>query len=576
MLPTEPTADHPASAQSILQAADRAEFARVFWDHCARESGWHPHAAVAANAVALRLAQMFPDDINDVDHPCWQLLDRLHALLIGYQPELGKAGTRYLDDLAEKLTAMMAGDWSSAAAAVAGLCAQEQSRQQRIEQRLIDSAHGQLRSQRARQQATQLLNRSMAGKKVAANIVAWLQGEWFGELQWCLLHHGDGGSAWQRRADVTLALIASLQPPTESNGGRQALYAEVPRVGTELRELLSERAVSVAAMEEILGHIEQQHLLLLKGQIPNPPALKLLAADTAWFADISLSRDMRTRIDALQGGHWFVLREDDGERRVKLILKQDEAGQLLFVNQLGIKALQVSVEEFAYRLAAEMAVPLPQLSGGRQALLETLGLFAEHQRKAAEHQSHIEQAQREEEAALEQRRAEVRERVEQEARRRAMARAKAVAEAQALAEAETRAAALAAAETAAAEQQARERESARRRAVVGQQIADDSLRQRQARQQATMLGIGHWLELHDEKGHLQRLKLAVKLQTSGKLILVDREGIRRAELSHDQLVDCLLEGSARIPDQGPQFEDTLARVVNGLRRDRQPDRNREQ
>lgn len=582
MLPTEPTTDHPtpSTAQAIVLGADRAEFARVFWDHCARESSWHAHAASAAQAVALRFAQAFPADINDIAHPCWQLLDRLHRLLIGYQPELGKAGTRYLDDLAPKLTAAVAGDWASAAAAVVGLCEQEQTRQQRIEQRLIDSAHGQLRSQRARQQATQLLNRCMAGKKIAPDIVAWLQGEWFGELQWCLLQHGDGGSAWQRRAEITLALIASLQPPHEDSGGRQALYAEVPRVGAELRELLSERAVSAAAVDDVLARIEQQHILLLKGQVPNPPAFKLLAADTAWFADISLSREMRNRIDALHHGHWFVLREDDGERRVKLILKQDEAGQLLFVNQLGIKVLQVSVEEFAYRLAAEMAVPLPQLSGGRQALLATLAQFAEQQRQAAAHQHNAEQARREEEAALEKRRAEVRERVEQEARQRAMARAKAAAEARALAEAEARAVALAAEQTAAeeraVEQHARARETARRREVVDQQIADDNLRQRQARQQATMLSVGHWLELHDEKGHLQRLKLAVKLQTSGKLIFVDRAGIRRAEFSRDQLVDCLLEGSARIPDQGPQFEDTLARVVDGLRRDRQPDRNREQ
>lgn len=581
MLPTESITDRAVSAaDAVLQAVDRAEFARIFWDRCAQESGWHPHSASAAKAVALRLAQCFPEDINDVAHPWWHLLDRLHTLLIGYQPELGRTATRYLDDLAEKLTAAVAGDWAYAAATVARLCEQEQARQQRIERRLIDSAHGQLRSQRARQQATQLLNRCMAGKKIAADVVAWLQGEWFGELQWCLLHHGDSGSAWQRRADVTLALIASLQPPHEDPGARQALYAEIPRVHAELRELLGERAVSAAAMEEVLARIEQQHLPLLKGQIPNPPPFKLIAADTAWFADISLSREMRARIDALHSGHWFVLREDDGERRVKLVLKQDEAGQLLFVNQLGIKALQVSVEEFAYRLAAEMAVPLPQLSGGRQALLETLARFADQQRQAAEIQSALqsraEDARRQEEAALERRRVEVRERVEQEARQRAMARAKAVAEARALAETEAQAAALAAAEVAAAEQQARARESARRREVVGQQSAEHSLRQRQARQQATMLGIGHWLELHDEKGHLQRLKLAVKLQTSGKLIFVDREGIRRAELSRDQLVDRLLEGSARIPEQGPQFEDTLARVVDGLRRDRQPDRNREQ
>ena len=49
---------------------------------------------------------------------------------------------------------------------------------------------------------------------------------------------------------------------------------------------------------------------------------------------------------------------------------------------------------------------------------------------------------------------------------------------------------------------------------------------------------------------------------------VDREGLRRTELTHEQLVARLLDGSARVQSQGPQFEDTLARVVDSLRRDR--------
>jgi hypothetical protein len=575
----------PITAQTILRDADRTEFVRIFWDFCARESHWHPDSAAAAAAVATHLAQHFPDDLNAIEHPFWALLDHLHALLIGYKPELGRAAKRNLDELSAQLPTALDADWDAATAAIAALSQQDRNRQQRIEQRLIDTADGQLRGQRARQQAAQLLNRSMAGKPLPADIAAWMQGEWFSELQWCLLQHGDSGSAWQRRADLTVALVASLQPPSEATGGKQALYEEIPRVGVALRTLLAERAVSAAATEEALGRIEQQHLLLLKGQVPVTAPFRLIPAEDTWFADISLSRDLLARIEALRIGHWFVLRDDGGDRRVKLILKQDEAGQLLFVNQLGIKALQVSVEEFAYRLAAEMALPLPPLSAGRQALLETLALFAERQRIAAEHQRTAEQIRLEEEAALQRRRAEVRERVESEARQRAQARVKAAAEARVLAEAEAQAVALAAEQASLAaqlleqqararEQEAHEREQVRRREVVASKGADDNQRQRLARQQAAMLSIGHWVDLHDEKGYLQRLKLAVKLPTSGKLIFVDREGIRRAELSRDQMVASLLDGSAHIADQGAQFEDTLARVVDGLRRDRQWDRHR--
>lgn len=562
--PTPPTYNSPGAA-SLSAASDAdtcaPDFAADFWRRLLVASGWHPEACAQLPPVAAALAATPINALKDDSHPFWSVAECLQILLTGYQPELGKGGTRLLDELTATLTDTLATGWTQTNTALTEHCAQEVTRQQRIEQRLIDSALGQLRAQRARQQATQLLNRAMAGKKLAPAVVEWLQSDWFGELQRCLLQQGDEGDAWQRRAETTLLLVASLQPPTEENGGRQWLYTQIPRVSAGLRQLLSERAHDPAGTDAAMALIEQQHLQLLKGQAPTTAPFRLLSADNTWFADISLSREMLARTQALAPGQWFLLKEDNGDRRIKLILKQDESGQLLFVNQLGIKALQTSIEEFAYCLSAEMVLPLPLNSPARAVFAEALAAREESLRASARQAA-------EDTAALLQRREEVRQRVEAEARQRALARAKAAAEAQALAKAQAEAEAAAAQQLAEDEAHARAQEQLRRQQALAGLAGDESLRQRLARQQATMLTIGHWVELHDEKGCLQRLKLAVKLQTSGRLIFVDREGVRRADLTRDQLIAALLAGSARIAEQGPQFEDTLARVVDGLRRDR--------
>jgi hypothetical protein len=560
--PSDDAARPAATPPSWLSALPPAAFARQLWSELRARCGWHPQALTALDPLPQKLEATPAADLLRADHPWPAVLARLHALVVGYHPELGRGAERLPAEITALLAARPDGDtssWAECANALDTLASAEHVRQRRIEQRLIDAAHGQWRSQRARQQAAQLLNRSMAGRSLPAVIVQWLQNDWFNELQWCLLHHGDTGSAWQRRADATIRLIASLQPPGDDAGARQLLYDHIPAVTAELRDLLGERSINA---EAALALIEAQHLLLLKGRRPDAQPFKLISIDSLWFAEISLSRELLARIEKLSPGQWFLLREAP-EARVRLILQQPEGGELLFVNQLGLKALQVTSEEFAYRLGADMAVPLPAADFWQTALdatLQALGARAddENRRRA------------EAAAALTRQREEVRARIEHVARQRAIARAKAAAEAKALAEAEASAAAAAAGLAAAEQTRLREQEQARRHQVQAQQAADTAMRQRAARLQATTLVIGQWLAFHDEAGQLQWLKLAVKLQTSGKLIFVDREGIRRAELSRDQLVERLLDSSAQIVEQGPHFEDSLSRVVDGLRRSRTP------
>jgi hypothetical protein len=93
---------------------------------------------------------------------------------------------------------------------------------------------------------------------------------------------------------------------------------------------------------------------------------------------------------------------------------------------------------------------------------------------------------------------------------------------------------------------------------------------RAARREAGLVPLGSWIELQDESGAARRLKIAVKLPSSGKLILVDRDGVRQVELERDAFANLLYAGRARMLNQGPKFEDTLAKVVDSMRRERAP------
>jgi len=530
--------------------------AQSFWQQ------WCLHAALDEDFVLvltpLRDALLAIDPAEWVtapSHPLWELLRLVRDAGAGYQPGLGRAGEKIVADWSRLLQPLQPGDasapdivlWSGVLDAAAQQWQQEQQKLARLEQRLIDGERGQLRSRRAQQLAARELNRQMAGHEFTAALSEFLQGEWYRELQWCLVQHGDDSSEWRRRTDLSRRLIASLQSPGVEPEARQQLYELIPGVAAELRVLLHERAPNKTATERTLAAIEAEHIVLLKGGTLAAAPFALIASEDPWAASgVSLSRDLWQRVAALPLGSYHSVRggNDGAPLRVKLILRMEDSGQLLFVNRLGIRALQKSFEEFAYALATGIAQTLPPTDDSPLLLRAVLTRLLERGEQQALALAELQQRQR----------------IDSE--RRQAARDKAMAEARALADAQAQAARE-------AEEKAREQELLRRREQAeGDYRGDDSQRLRQARQQAVTMVIGSWVEFHDAQGTAQRARLAVKLSASGKLIFVDREGVRQVECERDEFAARLLDGSARLLDKGPQFEDTLARVVDSLRRDR--------
>ncbi len=317
-----------------------------------------------------------------------------------------------------------------------------------------------------------------------------------------------------------------------------------------------------------------------------------------------ISQSLLQQSQALQPGDWLLFDGEQGKVRARLACKIAEADQLLFVDQAGRKLMSHNLKDMALCLTTGIAQPLPEprlhqvihslltkLAGQAQQLQERHQVqqeqakeeaIAQQLKAAAERQqAEAESSARALQAQLEQRRA---------AARKAMAEARALAEAQhATAKAQKdmqqqTATAIAtslspsakanltadasAASTLATDILATGKPSAnasntdspstdnpRTDSPATNNLAIDSLR------------VGAWLNLELTEGEVQRAKLSVILASVGKYIFVDQLGRKLAELQRGQLLDLIQQNRAQLLKQGGDFEDQLAKVIRGLRKD---------
>ncbi|MDX5297535.1 MAG: DUF1631 domain-containing protein, partial [Gammaproteobacteria bacterium] len=107
-----------------------------------------------------------------------------------------------------------------------------------------------------------------------------------------------------------------------------------------------------------------------------------------------------------------------------------------------------------------------------------------------------------------------------------------------------------------AEEQRREAEQARQRLVEAEQAV---------RREIDGLKLGGWIEWREADGNIVRLKLAVRINATNKLVFVDRLGLGKTETTVSEMVQRILEGRCRIVHSGTEFEATLSRVVGRIR-----------
>jgi hypothetical protein len=266
-------------------------------------------------------------------------------------------------------------------------------------------------------------------------------------------------------------------------------------------------------------------------------------------------------------GDWFIFYGENGDAlRCKLALKNPAVDQLLLVDHTGRKVMIKSHKDFALCLSADIAKPL--VGASIHTLVE------------ASLPGWIERANRSVQAQLLQQKQKAEQVVkaliaQQQAAADAAARAKAEAEARMQAQLEARRAAarkaMAEARALADEQRRREAEQAveaerLRIEQAAAEAAEQLVRQQAAQQAIGELQVGAWLEI-DNGSEKQRAKLSVIIASTRKYIFADQVGRKIAEYTREQLQALVVQEQIKILRNGDNFEDQLAKVIRGLRRD---------
>jgi len=444
-----------------------------------------------------------------------------------------------------------------------------------LEARLCETELANLKLASAETRVADALNHNLAGHLLPNELHSTISGTLKSELQYWAFNTDPSElpqlplwKSWQRILPALGQLFSSEGTAVDD----QLLYSQIPLVLTELERSLQHPSSNAPTYAQLIEQLNRCLMLAIQKQPLECSTFSALAHGSAQGdSNTRIPRTLMQQTDNIRAGDWIIFVGDDRADaiRCKLAFKNPELDQLLFVDHTGRKVMSKNTRDFALCLSTGIARALPAqtINDTINRLLPPLIERANRsvqahlllQKNKAEQlvRALIAQQQAATEAAERERAAEQARMQKQLEARRAAAR-KAMLEARALADEQQRRAAEQAAEA--------ERLCIEQAASLA---AESIAKQQQARQSIHELQVGAWLEISSETPAHEKLraKLSVIISSTGKYIFADQVGRKLAEYTRDQLVALMAEGQIKILRNGDNFEDQLAKVIRGLRRD---------
>ncbi|MFW5824565.1 MAG: DUF1631 family protein [Marinobacter sp.] len=406
----------------------------------------------------------------------------------------------------------------------------------RLHQRLLETEAGAARQRRADRVSRAVTGRALEGRKLPAATLTFLVEHWTPLLRQVAWRDGIDNENW-RHATRLLEWMVWAGDPGLSGQNLERLY----QVGEQLPDHVVQvwqRVWGEAPPRAPLAAMEAELVERLRGGEPrvesSAPWLRQLSWDPAWLTLPEIS-DEEIERDCEQ---WFVEGSGAQERRRYFLACLRDTGEVVWSNGFGVRLGMTPWPEFRDALEKGELRPLPPLTRFGQVLEDTVAAL-----------DRVLQTQRRQRREAARRAREKAERMRQQ--KEAEEKARQSLEAQRKAEAER--------QQQLAREQAEQEEAARLE-------AEYAAARTQALAAVDGLGPGSWIALKGGEGAgEQRLKLAVRINASRKLVFVDRLGLNRTELGVDALVDRVLAGEARILGAAAEFDETLSRVVGRIR-----------
>ncbi|AQT60620.1 DUF1631 family protein [Cellvibrio sp. PSBB023] len=458
--------------------------------------------------------------------------------------------------------------------------ASEDKRAALLESRLCDTERGNQKLIAAQMRVARLINNHLAQRPLPLELHTSIALGLKSELQYWVFNSTEAELAalplwahWQR----ILPPLGQLFSHGDIQVEDQQLYSQIPALLIELERSLAHTTSNPHSYQQLVDQLSHSLMAAVQKQpqeVALFPALPL--PDGQLNANTKVPLALLQATEHLQVGDWILMRGDNQDAiRCKLVLKDPALDQLLFVDHTGRKVMSKTTKDVALCLSTGIAQPLHLLSLN-EVITQQLSAFIERANRCQQQQllaqkqkaealvrAFLAEQQAQTEAAERARLAQ-QARVQAELDARQAAAHKAMAEARQLADEQRRRAAEQAAEQA---RLAREQQAA--------QAAEAQKRAQTAAATANALQVGAWLEINSTLPtessptalSVIRAKLSVIIGATGKYIFADQVGRKVAEYTREQLIQGLINGELTLLRNGDNFEEQLAKVIRGLRRD---------
>ncbi len=449
--------------------------------------------------------------------------------------------------------------------------ANEERRAAMLENRLCETELAHLKQISAETRVIDLLNKSLGNRPFPSDLHGLINGTLKSELQYWAFNKTPEEliqlplwKSWNR----LLPALGELFSTDEIALDDQYLYQQIPLVIAELERSSEHPVNNSQAYQQLFEHLHA-HLMaaIQKQSLENSLFTPLVYSAGQSSSNTQLPYSLLKQTEQLHVGDWFIFYGENNETlRCKLALKNPDVDQLLLVDHTGRKVMIKSHKDFALCLSTGIAKPLPHPD--IQTIINTaLSALIEHANAGVQAQLLVQKQKAEQvvkaliaqqhaatEAAA-QARAEAEARMQQQLEARRAAARKAMAEARALADEQRRREA----------EQAAEAERLRIENAAAEAAAQ-LVREQSAQQTVNELQVGAWLEISNSN-EKQRAKLSVIIASTSKYIFADQVGRKIAEYTREQLQDLVAREQIKVLRNGDNFEDQLAKVIRGLRRD---------
>ncbi|MDX1754970.1 MAG: DUF1631 family protein [Marinobacter sp.] len=463
----------------------------------------------------------------------------------GWSDSGGRSARTLLDQLDAMVIAVSASFEAQGLEPFEVFCSQwardAQARKDRVgklRERLLVTEQGAARQRRAEQTSRALVGRALSNRELPEAISSFVLNDWIKLLRQIVASSGVEGEDW-RHASKLLEWLVWIGDPTLSDGSTDRLYHVGEQIGERLNEVW-QRVFGQPLPQQSLASVEAVIVERLRGETPElAPALagaRKFEFDPAW---LTLKVPAESELAQVRG-QWYVEGAGAGEQRRFFLAFLEDTCEVIWSNGFGVKLGLMPWAEFVQARSTGALKPIPPLNHFQDVLRDSVVSLAKVQDRQRRQR---EQAARDAKARAEALRqkveaAEQAKRQELESRRREQERLEAE------------------------EQQQRQQQAEEEQRRIEQE------RHRVAQEAVESLKLGGWVAFAatDPEQKATRMKLAVRINASRKLVFVDRLGLNRQEFQEDALVQEVAAGRVRVLSGGSaEFDDTLSRVVGRIR-----------